>query len=272
MQTSTPVSASLMLRALWHYRGFVWGMVARELRARYVSSLLGGLWAVLNPLAMIAIYTIIFSSVMRARLPGLDDALAYTFYLCAGLFPWLYFSEVLQRCQTVFLEHANLLKKMSFPRISLPVILLLSSTINFTITFGLFVVLLLAAGRFPGWPLVAFVPLLAVQQAFALGLGILLGTLNVFYRDVAQFVGVVLQFWFWLTPIVYVVEILPETARRALALNPLYGPIRSYQQIVLQGAWPDWSAIAFTAIAAAVSLALGFFAFQKLSGEMIDEI
>jgi homopolymeric O-antigen transport system permease protein len=269
---SGSVSAALMLRALWQYRSFIWGMVAREFRARYVSSLLGGLWAVLHPLAMIAIYTIIFSSVMRTRLPGLDDTLAYSLYLCAGLFPWFYFSEVLQRSQTVFLEHANLLKKMSFPRISLPVILLLSSTIHFCITFALFVALLLATGRFPGWPLVAFIPLLALQQAFALGLGIFLGTLNVFFRDVSQFVGVLLQFWFWLTPIVYAVGVIPATVQRLVALNPLYGPIRAYQQIVLQAEWPGWSAVTLPAVAAFVALVAGFVAFQKLSGELIDEI
>jgi lipopolysaccharide transport system permease protein len=273
MERAGAVSPPLMLRALWQYRSFIWGMVAREFRARYVSSLLGGLWAVLHPLALIAIYTIIFGGVMHARLPGMDDTLSYSLYLCAGLFPWFYFSEVLQRCQTVFLEHANLLKKMSFPRISLPVMLLLSSTINFAIVFGLFLGLLVVTGRFPGWPLVAFLPLLVLQQAFALGLGIFLGTLNVFYRDVAQFVAVLLQFWFWLTPIIYTAGILPETAQRMIAFNPLYGPIRSYQQIVLQGEWPVWSsAAAPAAVAAAVALAAGFFAFYKLSGEMIDEI
>jgi lipopolysaccharide transport system permease protein len=266
------ISPPLMLRALWNYRSFIWGMVAREFRARYVSSLLGGLWSVIHPLALIAIYTIIFGGVMRARLPGRDDSLSYSLYLCAGLFPWFYFSEVLQRCQTVFLEHANLLKKMSFPRISLPVILLLSSTINFSIVFGLFVGLLLVTGRFPGWPLVAFFPLLVLQQAFALGLGIFFGTLNVFYRDVAQFVAVVLQFWFWLTPIIYTVAILPDTARRLVELNPLFGPTDAYQRIVLQAEWPPWSVAAYPAAAALIALAAGFFAFQKLSGEIVDEI
>jgi lipopolysaccharide transport system permease protein len=272
LMRQTAVSPPLMLRALWHYRSFIWGMVAREFRARYVSSLLGGLWAVLHPLALIVIYTIVFGGIMRVRLPGTDDTLSYTLYLCAGLFPWFYFSELLQRCQTVFLEHANLLKKISFPRISLPVILLLSSTVNFAIVFTLFVGLLLVTGRFPGLPLLGFLPLLFVQQALALGLGIFLGTLNVFYRDVAQSVAVVLQFWFWLTPIIYTVAILPETVQRMIVLNPLYGPIRSYQQIVLLGEWPPWSAAVFPAAAALAALAAGFFVFQKLSGEIVDEI
>jgi lipopolysaccharide transport system permease protein len=261
-----------MLRGLWQYRGFVLGMVAREFRARYVNSLLGGFWAILHPLALIAIYTVIFAGVMRARMPGLDDPLAYSVYLCAGLFPWFYFTEVVQRCQTVFLEHATLLKKVNFPRISLPVILLLSSTLNFVITFALFLLFLLVTGRFPGWPIIAFVPLLAVQQAFAFGLGILFGTVNVFYRDVAQFVAILLQFWFWLTPLVYAASIVPEKVQRWFALNPLYALMRSYQRIALEAAWPEWSTAAMPAIVAAASLAIAFLAFYKLSGEMIDEI
>ncbi|MBX3025553.1 ABC transporter permease [bacterium] len=261
-----------MARALWQYRSFIWGMVGREFRARYVNSLLGGLWAILQPLALILIYTVVFGRVMHARLPGSDDPFAYSLYLCAGLLPWLYFSELLQRCQTVFLDHAPLVKKVSFPRISLPVILLLSSTLNFAIIFALFVAFLVASGRFPGWPMLAFVPLLALQQAFALGLGICLGTLNVFFRDVAQAVTVALQFWFWLTPIIYTLAVLPEAAERLVRLNPLYGPIRAYQQIVLVGEWPSWSVAVVPALSALVALAAGLAVFQRLSGEMVDEI
>lgn len=266
------LSARLMARALWEYRSFIRGMVAREFRARYVHSLLGGLWAILQPLALILIYTVVFGRLMHARLPGHDDPLAYSLYLCAGLLPWLYFSELLQRCQTVFLDHAALVKKVSFPRIILPAILLLSSTINFAIIFALFAAFLLASGRWPGWPLLAFLPLLALQQAFALGLGICLGTVNVFFRDVAHAVAVSLQFWFWLTPIIYPATVLPETAARLVRLNPLYGPIGAYQQIVLVGDWPSWPVAIVPALAALGALAAGLTVFQRLSGEMVDEL
>jgi lipopolysaccharide transport system permease protein len=266
------IPGAMLVRAVWHYRGFVWGMVRREFHARYLESLLGSAWAVLNPAAMIAIYTVIFSQVMHARLPGLDDTFAYSIYLCAGLLPWFYFAEVVTRSLTVFLEHATLLKKVSFPRISLPVILLLSSTINFSIIFGLFLLVLAVVGRFPGWPILALVPLLGVQQAFALGLGMLLGVLNVFFRDVAQFVAVALQFWFWLTPIVYSATLLPDWARTALAWNPMAQLIGAYQQILLNGAAPPWSALRLYAVGAALVLGLAFVAFDRLSADMVDEL
>ena len=266
------VPGVMLVRAVWQYRGFVWGMVSREFRARYLHSLFGSAWALLNPAAMIAIYTVIFSQVMRARLPGVDDTLAYSIYLCAGLLPWNYFSEVIGRSLTVFLDNAALLKKVSFPRISLPAILLLSATINFAIIFGLLLLVLAVVGRFPGWAVVAFVPLLVLQQAFALGLGILLGVLNVFFRDVAQLVGVVMQFWFWLTPIVYSTAVLPERVRGAFALNPMAQIVGAYQQILVDGAWPDWSQLRLHAVGAMLVLGLAFVVFDRLSAEMVDEL
>ena len=261
-----------MLRALWQYRGFIVGMVRREFHARYLNSLLGGVWAVLNPLVMIAIYTLIFSGIIGARLPGSNDNLSYSLYLCAGLLPWMYFAELVSRCQTVFLEHAALLKTVSFPRISLPAILLLSTTLNFAIIFSLFLGFLVVTLRFPGWEILAFLPVLGLQQAFALGLGILLGTINVFFRDVAQFVGIGLQLWFWLTPIVYTTVMLPEWARRVLELNPMYGFVSAYQAIVVSHQWPQWTALSPHLLATVVLLIVAFLTFARLSGEMVDEI
>jgi lipopolysaccharide transport system permease protein len=262
----------LPLRALWQYRGFVGGMVARELRTRYMRSLLGGAWAVLNPLAMILIYTVVFAQVMQARLPGVDDSLAYSLYLCAGVLPWTYFTELLTRGVGSFLEFGPLLKKVSFPRISLPAIVLLASTVNFCIVFGLFLLVLIVTGRFPGWVIVAFVPLLALQQAFALGLGFLLGALNVFYRDVAHGVGVALQFWFWFTPIVYSIDVLPDAARAVFRLNPMTALVGAYQGIVLRGAWPEWSHFRLHALGAAIVLLLAVAVVQALSSELTDEL
>ena len=263
---------ALAVRAVWQYRGFVSGMVAREIQARYLQSLFGSAWALLNPAAMIAIYTVIFAQVMQARLPGLDDRFAYSIYLCAGILPWMYLTEVLTRSLTVFIDNAALLKKVSFPRITLPVILLLGSTVNFVIIFSIFLVVLAAVGRFPGMVVLAVIPLLVLQQAFAIGCGVLLGVLNVFFRDVAQIVGVAVQFWFWLTPIVYSTVILSDRARALLAWNPMTKLIGAYQQILLTGTSPAWSEFRWHAIAAAALVVIGVAAFERLSGEMVDEL
>ena len=265
-----------MLEALWVFRRFVLGMVGREFKGRYLGSLLGGAWAILTPLATILIYLVVFSAVMRGKLPGVageaGDSLSYGLFLCTGILIWGFFAEVVGRCQVVFVENANMLKKMSFPRITLPVIVVLSAALNFLLIAVVFVVLLVVLGRFPGEAVLAFLPLLGVQQGLAVGLGILLGTLHVFFRDVGQFWSVLINFWFWSTPIVYPIAILPERIGELLSWNPLTPLFLSYQRIVLDNAWPSWGELGFPAVVAVAFLALGLIVFRKLSGEMVDEL
>ena len=126
-----------MFGGVWRYRGFVLGSVKREFQSKYRNSLLGALWTVLNPLAMVIVYTVIFSQVMGSRLQGVDSTFAYSIYLCAGALTWGLFAEITGRAQSVFIEHANLIKKLQFPRICLPIIVVLNAGINFAIIFGL---------------------------------------------------------------------------------------------------------------------------------------
>jgi lipopolysaccharide transport system permease protein len=259
-------------QALWRYRGFVAGMVWREFKGRYLGSLLGSIWSILNPMAMIFIYTVIFSRMMQARLPGVDDAMGYGVFICAGLLPWTYFSELLSRCPNVFVDHASLLKKIHFPRITLPVIVFWSSTINFIIIYSLFSVFLIVTGRFPGSAIVHLIPLLVIQQAFVLGIGVFLGSLNVFFRDVSQMVGIALQFWFWLTPIVYPLDILPERVRSFVELNPMTSFVTAYQDIILKGQSPIWGNYTIYLLGSALALTAGFFVFSLLSNQLVDEL
>ena len=260
-----------LYRTLGSYRGFILGSVQREFQARYRNSLFGALWTVLNPLSMILVYTVIFSTIMRARLPGVDDGLAYSVYLCAGLLTWGLFAEITTRSQSMFLENANLLKKISFPRICLPVIVLLNAGINFAIILGLFLGFLLISGRLPGMALLALVPLLALQVIFAAGLGMILGVLNVFFRDVGQFFGICLQFWFWLTPIVYPLSILPPGIQRFIELNPMTALMNSYQNLFLYNQWPDWSSLVPLLVIGLLFCGMALRLFRQRVGEMVDE-
>ncbi len=261
-----------MARALWAYRGFIIGSVKREFQSKYRNSLLGAAWTVLNPLAMIIVYTVIFAQVMRAKLPGVDTTFAYSIYLCAGVLTWGLFAEITGRAQNMFLEHANLLKKLSFPRLCLPVTVVASAVLNFAIVFGLFTGFLLISGNFPGWAYLALLPVLAIQVAFAVGLGVSLGVLNVFFRDVGQFFTIVLQFWFWLTPIVYPASILPERFQNLMALNPMTQLVAAYQTILVTGQWPNWQSLWAVSALSLLLCALAFRLFKKRAGEMVDEL
>jgi lipopolysaccharide transport system permease protein len=261
-----------MVRSLWAYRGFIIGSVQREYQSKYRNSLLGAAWTVLNPLAMIVVYTVIFAQVMRAKLPGVDSTFAYSIYLCAGVLTWGLFAEITGRAQNMFLEHANLLKKLSFPRLCLPVTVVANAGLNFAIVFGLFTAFLVVSGNFPGWAYLALLPILAIQVAFAIGLGISLGVLNVFFRDVGHFFGIFLQFWFWLTPIVYPVTILPERFQSLMSLNPMAPLIAACQTILVSGHWPNWQALWPVTVLALLLCALGFRLFKKHAVEMVDEL
>jgi lipopolysaccharide transport system permease protein len=261
-----------MLKGLWAYRGFIRGSVQREFQSKYRNSLLGAAWNIINPLAMIVVYTVIFAQVMRAKLPGVDSTFAYSIYLCAGVLTWGLFTEMVGRSQNMFLDNANLLKKISFPRITLPIIVVANAGLNFAIVFGLFLAFLVVSGNFPGWVAMALVPILVLQIAFAMGLGMVLGVLNVFFRDVGQFFGIFLQFWFWLTPIVYPATILPESIKPYMAINPMAPVMAAYQGILVNKQWPQWSTLWPTALLALALCLLGLHLFKKNAGEMVDEL
>lgn len=261
-----------ILAALWAYRGFILGSVWREFHSRYLNSVLGVAWAVINPLAQIVIFTVIFANVMRAKLPGVDSTYGYSIHLCAGLLTWNLFAEIAGRGQMVFIESANLMKKLSFPRLALPVIVVINALINFAIVFGLFTLFLIVSGNFPGLPFVALVPLLVIEVAFAIGVGISLGVLNVFFRDVGQAFGVVLQFWFWLTPIVYARDILPANIQFFLSFNPMGGLIAAFQDIMVKGEWPHWSSLWLVTLLAVLLCVWGLRLFRRNSGDLVDEL
>jgi len=261
-----------MLRGLWRYRGFVLGSVQREFQSKYRNTMLGAAWTVLSPLAMILVYTLIFSQVMKSRLPGDTSEYGYSIYLCAGILTWGLFAEITSRAQNMFLEQSNLLKKISFPRICLPVIVVLNALLNFGIIFGLFTVFLLVSGQFPGAVFVLLLPVLLLQVLLAIGLGMVLGVLNVFFRDVGQFYQIFIQFWFWLTPIVYPASILPAPVRGMLDWNPMAAVIQSYQAILVSGQAPHWQHLLPAALLALLLCALGMHLFRRRAGEMVDEL
>ena len=261
-----------MLRDVWSYKGFVIASVKREFNSRYKGTQFGFLWAIIQPLAMILIYTLVFANLMKPSLPGHESRFAYSIYLCAGVLPWGFFSEILGRSVSVFINNADMLKKVSFPKLTLPLIVIFSTLVHFAIVMVLYIVFLLLIGGFPGWSVLAAVPVVIILIGFAVGLGILCGTINVFYRDVEQTIGVVLQFWFWLTPIVYMSKTLPGIVSDILQLNPMWPIIRAMQTIFLDARFPDWKSLIYPGLLAVVFLFLGLFAFWKLQGEIVDEL
>jgi lipopolysaccharide transport system permease protein len=261
-----------MTSALWRYRGFVVATVAREFQLRYRGSALGILWNLIQPIGTVFIFTVVFAQVMGARLPGVSDIYGYGVFLCAGMFAWALFAEIVQRGLTMFIDQGNLLKKSNFPKSSLPVIVVFSALLNFALTYGIFLAFLAVIGRFPGLVVFAAVPVLLVLIALGTGLGVLFGTLNVFLRDIQQIVGIGMQFWFWLTPIVYPEAALPGFARDLLAFNPVAPLISAFHAIFVEARMPAWGTLTIPLATAMVALVLGALTFRTYADEIVDEL
>lgn len=259
-----------MLLAIWSYRYFVVSSIKNDLRSRFARSRLGALWMILQPLAQVAIYSLVLSRIMAAKLPGIESRYAYVIYLMAGMVAWSLFAEVVSRTVTMFVDNGNLMKKIAFPRVCLPIVIAGSCLVNNLL------LLLTAAGVFAliGHPpdlAMLWLPLLIIiNLAFALGLGLILGVLNVFVRDVAQVMTAVLQLLFWLTPIVYMPSIIPENLRSLLQFNPMVHVVTAFQDVLLYGRSPDLTGLAVIAGAAAILLLCSLALFRRAAPEMVD--
>ncbi len=257
-------------RAIWAYRYFIMSSIMTEFKSRFARSKLGGIWMIIHPLTQVAIYALVLSAVLSAKLPGIESHYAYAIYLMAGILSWNLFSEVFIRCLTMFVDNGNLLKKMSFPKIALPIIIVGSALVNNILLFLAIIFVFGLLGHtitiaIVYLPIVVFITLL-----LALGLGLMFGVLNVFIRDIGQMMQIILQFWFWLTPIVYIASIIPEKYSVWMQFNPMYGIATAYQSISVYGESPLLSALIYPICLALLALGTALWIYYKANEEMAD--
>jgi homopolymeric O-antigen transport system permease protein len=246
-------------------------LVKRDFQGRYAGSLLGFLWSLVQPLWLLLLFTFVFATVMKISLIG-QRTDNFGVFLFAGLLPWMAISEGVNRGSTAITDNANLVKKLSFPAEILVLAVTLAALLHEAIALGLFLVVL----GFLGQLSLASLPLLLVavilQLAVTLGLGLLVASAHVFFRDTAQALGLIFNGWFYLTPIVYPLSQVPERYRRWLELNPLTALVELYRQALLGGRLelvPGTGALAlFSLVVVAVGLAL----FRRLKPAFVDEI
>ncbi|MEN4902073.1 ABC transporter permease [Luteimonas sp. TWI1437] len=261
-----------MLRALWAYRYFIFSSIRNELKIRFVRSKLGALWMVIHPLLQVLIFAMILSEVLSAKLPGIDNKYAYALYLMAGILCWSMFAETIGKCVTLFVESGNLMKKMAFPRICLPFIAGGTMLVNNVLLLVSIFIVFAALGHFPDAQAFWLPALMLLTLTFAMSIGLLLGVLNVFMRDIGQVVPVVLQALFWLTPIVYHIDILPEAVQRVFRLNPLFSLVTSYQNVLIFNKPPIWADLVWMVIATLALSATALLVFRRASPELVDAL
>jgi lipopolysaccharide transport system permease protein len=259
-------------QSLWGFRGFMFGSVKREFQAKYKNSLLGFLFPFLNPLTQITIYTLVFSRIMSSKLGANDNAYSYSIYLCVGIIFWSFFAETTLKAVNVFLDNANLIKKINFPKICLPIMVVLNASINFFIIFAIFLIFLVLSNSFPGLCIIGVIPLLIIQIIFAMGIGMTLAVINIFFRDIGHIYTIGLQFWFWLTPIVYYEDILPQKVAALIQFNPLTQLFTAYHTIFVSHQWPNWIELVPILLIGIFMIFLSISLYKKHYSDLVDQL
>ena len=273
------ISAQVVRRAVWQplwqlprRTDLILSLTRRELAARYRGSTLGFLWTLVTPLVMIAIFTIIFAGIFKAKFGASSSQWDYALYLFCGLLPWNAFQESVQLSSSTIVAHANLVKRVVFPLETLPVSLSLAAVVN-----QLFGTLVLVAAtvvlRHEFHATLLFLPLILIPQLIAtLGAVWLVASLGVFVRDIVQGVGLLLMAWMYLTPIIYPESIVPENYRLLINLNPFTPLVRNYRRILLDGLLPDWRGLAYFLIFAVILFLFGYWWFARTRRDFADVI
>lgn len=240
-----------------HYRDLVGVLLEKELKVRYRSTLLGYLWSILHPLAFALVFYLVFKWVVRIEVEH------YALFLITGLFPWQWFQNGLTASSRTFLHNADLIRKVRFPRWTLALAAALNDMAHFALAIPVIVVFMALAGLAPGWSWLVWLPLLAAcQLVLALGLGLLIASVNLFLRDLERLVTVVAQLWFYATPVVYPITMVPEPYRFLLWCNPMASLVLCWRGVFLEGQ-PPAGALALAAAWSVALLAVGAQTYRR---------
>ncbi len=263
---ASPVSVA---RNFFLFRHILWQMVLRDIQGRFAGSIGGLLWNFIHPILMFTTYIIVFVYIFKLRVASHGGAGASAIYIMAGLFPWMIMSEGFMRGTMSLADNANLIKKTSFPIEILPV----KSVLAALLTNGIALVLLalykiIFIGSFG--IILALPVVILLQLFFTAGIVFLTSTLSVFFRDVIQLMQVIVNFWAYLTPMLYTMAMLPGWAQKLMVLNPLYPIVAIYQSLLVGNSLPGWNIIVLALFWTSLFFLAGAFIFTKLKYEFAD--
>ena len=258
-----------LVQDLRRHRYLLWNMVRADLKQRYVGSSIGLFWSVINPLLLILLYTFVFSVILDVRIGVNGGAGSYGVFLFAGMLPWIAFNEAITKSANVILEHRTLVASNQFPKVLLPLYVLISSFLHELIAVCLFVVILLAMRRPPSPFVLGLVLVFPFQLLLTLGFCLIVSSLNVFFRDVAQLTQAFLLIWFFSTPIVYPIDAIPLWVRSYFYLNPLTPLIDLYRALLL-GSPLNYHGFLYFLVFTLLVLLVGTKFFHRLSEDFTD--
>jgi len=253
---------------MWHYRELFYFLVWRDVRIRYRQTLLGAAWAIIQPLFGMVVFTLFFGNL--AKMPS--DGIPYPIFFYSTLLPWTYFSTAINFSGNSLIGNAQLIRKVYFPRVTLPVASVLGGLLDFAIAFLILVGMMFYFKTGFGWGLLLWPVLILELLLLALGIGMFLAALNVRYRDVKYAIPFVVQLWLFVTPIIWPMSIVPEKFRLLVQLNPLTGVMETFRSTLFPGREIQWQALLLSAALTVIMLAVGWIYFRKTERTFSDMI
>jgi lipopolysaccharide transport system permease protein len=256
------------LQAVWQYRELLYFLVWREVKVRYKQTVLGVAWAILQPLMTMAIFTVIFGIFVNVP----SDGLPYPLFALAALLPWTYFSEALSRSSVSLVGDAQLIRKVYFPRLIMPLAAVVSPAVDFFLAFIILLGMMAWYGVSPTWGIIMLPGFLLFGLVTALAVGLWLSALNVRYRDVRHTIPFLTQCWMYASPVAYPISVVPEGWRALYGLNPMAGVIEGFRWALLGKESPDVGVMTMSAMAVIVLLVGGLIFFHRMEHTFADVI
>ncbi len=255
-----------IFKKIYNYRELLKTNVKKEIRGRYKNSFLGILWSFLNPLLQLLVYSVIFG----ALLAGGDET--YPIYICVALIPWTYFTTAITQSSFTIIGNGDIIKKVYFPREILPISVVTSGAVNFVISTIIILAFVIFSGIGLSWYIVLYPFILLIQYILLLGIGFIVSSVTVYFRDLEHIIGVVLMAAFYATPIVYNIDQLPHTLQVLVNLNPMTHLINAYRDIFYYHQMPNMEILFALLGISLVLTVIGYFIFKKLQKGFAEEL
>ncbi|MBZ0273958.1 ABC transporter permease [bacterium] len=260
-------------RSLYRQKYLLWGFVRADLRNRYGASFLGLFWSVINPLLLILLYVLVFGYILDVNVGGNAGPKNYGIFLFAGMLPWIGLSDAVQRSSMVIMENKDFVKQVNFPKIMLPLRCVLGAFLHEIVALIVFIVILAALGQSPS--IVMFGLLFAIwplQLLFTLGIAMIVSAVTVFYKDARELTAAILTLWFFGTPIIFPVVLVPESIKAFFYLNPLTWLVNLYRAALLGDVVPDLYGFSYFSALSLLVAIIGWVFFHRFSRDFADLI
>jgi lipopolysaccharide transport system permease protein len=256
------------LGEVWRHRELFYFLTWRDLKVRYRQTVLGAFWAVVQPVMLMVVFTVVFGKL--AKLPS--DGIPYPIFAYVALVPWNFFAAALNRCITSLVGNNNIISKVYFPRLIVPLAATFAGVLDFSISLLVLLSMMVWFGFIPGWAAVTLPLFLILALTTALSIGLWLAALNVRFRDIGLGIPFVIQVWMYVSPVAYSVSLVPESWRWLYSLNPMVGVIEGFRWGLLGKGHLDFGALALSTAGVLVLLLGGMVYFKRTERTMVDVI